>query len=132
MPAEVEPTTVAHALREPFLAKMLLHVERWIDRYVAIGLPRIIPAWHERMAPNLAARAVVGDTTITGEVAGLDSDGALLLRDASAHLHRVALGQRRDAPLVVTPGRAAVPWPFLPPAAEEQRVARMTGRDMLA
>lgn len=83
---------VAEDLREPFLAKLLLHVERWVDRYVAIGLPEIIPAWHDRMAPNLAARAVVGDTTITGEVAGLDVDGALLLRDATSHLHRVRSG----------------------------------------
>nr|MDQ3365874.1 biotin--[acetyl-CoA-carboxylase] ligase [Myxococcota bacterium] len=83
--------------RESFLDAVLVSVERWIDRYVAIGLPVVIPAWHERMAPRLVARASLVDEAgtraqLVGEVAGLDGDGALLLRDGTGQLHRVRSG----------------------------------------
>jgi len=78
--------------RERFIVEMLANVERWIDRYIAIGLETIIPAWQERMASGLAARATIDGEPLTGEVAGLDDDGALLLRDAAGRLHRVRSG----------------------------------------
>ncbi len=73
---------------ERFLVHLLSHVERWLDRYVASGLAAIAPAWHARMAPNLRVRA----DQLVGELAGLDGDGALLLRDTAGHVHRVRSG----------------------------------------
>ena len=78
--------------REAFIAALLAYVERWIDRYVAMGLEEIIPAWTDRMAIGLAARATIGGSSMVGEVAGLDDDGALLLRDVDGALHRVRSG----------------------------------------
>lgn len=74
--------------REAFIATLLAQVERWIDRYVAMGVTGVIPAWQERMAPGLVARA----GGLVGEVAGLADDGALLLRDSAGALHRVRSG----------------------------------------
>jgi BirA family transcriptional regulator, biotin operon repressor / biotin---[acetyl-CoA-carboxylase] ligase len=78
--------------RDAFLDHLLAHVERWIDRYVASGLSAIAPAWHERMVTGVAARARSAGTELCGEVAGLDGDGALLLRDNLGQLHRVRSG----------------------------------------
>lgn len=78
--------------RETFIALLLAYVERWIDRYVAMGLEEIIPAWTERMAIGIAAKATVAGTPLVGEVAGLADDGALLLRDRDGALHRVRTG----------------------------------------
>jgi BirA family biotin operon repressor/biotin-[acetyl-CoA-carboxylase] ligase len=78
--------------REAFIAALLAYVERWIDRYVAMGLEEIIPAWTERMAIGIAAKATIGGAPMIGEVAGLDDDGALLLRDRDGALHRVRTG----------------------------------------
>jgi len=102
-------TGFATARREVFIARLCAHVERWIDRYVAIGLPSIIPAWHERMATGLVARATVDGALMVGEVAGLDGDGALLLRDDAGRLHRVRSGDVEG----VAPGssRPAEPVP---------------------
>ncbi|MGE0871851.1 MAG: biotin--[acetyl-CoA-carboxylase] ligase [Kofleriaceae bacterium] len=85
--------------REAFIATLLASVERWIDRYVAMGIETIIPAWHERMVPGLSAQAQVDGTTLTGQLAGLDLDGALLLRDQTGALHRVRSGDVELAPL---------------------------------
>jgi BirA family biotin operon repressor/biotin-[acetyl-CoA-carboxylase] ligase len=87
--AEAAGTTIDH---EAFLTRLLAHVERWIDRYVATGLEAIIPAWQDRMAVGLSARATVDGEALTGEVQGLDLDGALLLRDDSGRVHRVRSG----------------------------------------
>lgn len=100
LPDEVASTaiTLAEASgstpdRERFIDLLCEHVERWIDRYVAIGLPSIVPAWHDRMAPNLMARSHATDgAAVVGEVAGLDVDGSLLLRDSDGCLHRVRSG----------------------------------------
>lgn len=78
--------------RAAFIARLLVHVERWIERYVASGLPAIAPAWHARMAQGISARARVDGVDLHGEVAGLDGDGALLLRDGGGGLHRVRSG----------------------------------------
>lgn len=78
--------------REAFIAALLAHVEHWVDRYVAMGLEEIIPAWQERMAVGLAARATVDGSLLDGIVFGLDGDGALLLRDGAGTLHRVRTG----------------------------------------
>ena len=78
--------------RDDFAAALLANVEHWIDRYIASGLHAIIPAWHARMAPGLAARATIDGAALVGEVAGLDQDGALLLRDDGGRVHRVRSG----------------------------------------
>jgi BirA family transcriptional regulator, biotin operon repressor / biotin---[acetyl-CoA-carboxylase] ligase len=78
--------------RELVISRLLTHVERWIDRYTAIGLPSVIPAWHERMAIGLAARATIDGIRIVGDVIGLDPEGALLLREPAGPLHRVRSG----------------------------------------
>ncbi len=81
--------------RDRFVTTLLEHVEHWIDRYIASGLPAVSAAWQERMAKHLMARAsstARGESMIVGEVAGLDGDGALLLRDDRGTLHRVRSG----------------------------------------
>lgn len=87
--AEAAGTTID---RHAFLERMLAHVERWMDRYVSNGLEAVIPAWQERMAVGLNARATVDGEPMTGCVTGLDVDGALLLRDDDGNVHRVRSG----------------------------------------
>lgn len=89
--------------RAAFVDQLLAHVERWIDRYIASGLPAIAPAWRERMAAGITARARVDGIDVCGEVTGLDGDGALMLRDAGGRLHRVRSGDVE----VVKPARGA-------------------------
>lgn len=78
--------------REPFIKSLLGSVERWVDRYIAVGVEAIIPAWTDRMAPGLAARATVDGAPLEGQMEGLDADGALLVRDDSGRVHRVRAG----------------------------------------
>jgi BirA family biotin operon repressor/biotin-[acetyl-CoA-carboxylase] ligase len=80
--------------REAFVRTLLEHVEHWIDRYVASGVPAVTGPWQARMAQHLIARAHTLGTSdvVVGEVAGLDGDGALLLRDDAGTLHRVRSG----------------------------------------
>jgi BirA family biotin operon repressor/biotin-[acetyl-CoA-carboxylase] ligase len=98
-PPEVAATAItleqaagAKVAREAFLDSLLVHVEQWIDLYAATGVAAIAPAWHARMASGVAARARVDGRDVHGEVAGLDHDGALLLRDDHGALHRVRSG----------------------------------------
>ena len=44
------------------------------------------------MAAGLNARTTIDGADLTGEVAGVDDDGALLLRDLSGAMHRVRSG----------------------------------------
>jgi BirA family biotin operon repressor/biotin-[acetyl-CoA-carboxylase] ligase len=99
LPSEVAATAItldqaaaAPVDRALFLEHLLAQVERWTDRYVASGLAVIAPAWHARMATGISARARVDGADLFGEVAGLDGDGALLLRDSLGRLHRVRSG----------------------------------------
>jgi BirA family transcriptional regulator, biotin operon repressor / biotin---[acetyl-CoA-carboxylase] ligase len=99
LPAPVAETgiTLAEAAgtsidRDTFIERTLAHVERWVDRYVSVGIEPIIPAWQERMALGLHARATIDGAPLTGCVAGLDADGALLLRDEDGNMHRVRSG----------------------------------------
>ncbi len=97
LPPALAATSIEAARGEPvdrewFISELLAQVETWVDRYIAGGLPAIAAAWRERMAPDLAARATIAGAPITGTCAGLDADGALLLRDARGELHRVRSG----------------------------------------
>ncbi|HEY4240171.1 MAG TPA: biotin--[acetyl-CoA-carboxylase] ligase [Kofleriaceae bacterium] len=80
------------APREAFLVELLARCETWIDRYVAGGIAAIAPAWRERMARGIRARATVGGAAVVGELAGLADDGALLLRAADGAVHAVRSG----------------------------------------
>ncbi len=111
LPAEVQATAItleqaagAPVERGAFLAQLLGQVERWIERYIASGLSIIAPAWHDRMATGISARACVDGVDLLGEVAGLDGDGALLLRDVAGALHRVRSGDVE----VIRPAQPAV------------------------
>ncbi len=97
-----------------FIEQLLAHVERWIDRYVASGMPAIAPAWHERMATGVWARARADGGDLCGEVTGLDRDGALLLRDTAGRLHRVTSG---DVEVVRSVPGAGAHDPVLDPTA---------------
>ncbi len=97
-PADLAAIALAEAAgmsidREAFVAALLANVERWIDRYIAVGLEAIVPAWHDRMATGLAARATIDGAPLLGQMEGLDLDGALLLRDDSGRVHRVHAGE---------------------------------------
>lgn len=71
------------------LDAVCVHVEQWIDRYVAGGMEAIAPAWQARMAPNLVARTQAA----TGMMVGIDHDGALLVRDGRGVVHRALAGE---------------------------------------
>jgi BirA family biotin operon repressor/biotin-[acetyl-CoA-carboxylase] ligase len=99
LPAAVSETAITleeaagHIDRGKFEQRLLEHVEHWIDRYVASGLPSVNAAWEERMAKHVIARAsTLANTIVEGEMAGLDGDGSLLLRDDAGMLHRVRSG----------------------------------------
>lgn len=93
VPSAVPDRATALAVdRERFISELFVQLERWVDRYVACGVESIIPAWQERMAHGLSARAVIDGTLLTGELAGIDRDGALLLRDGTGTMHRVRSG----------------------------------------
>lgn len=78
--------------REAFIERLLADVERWVDRYVGVGVEAIIPAWQDRMALGLHARAMGLGNPLEGVVEGLDEDGALLLRDDDGLVHKVRSG----------------------------------------
>lgn len=98
LPPELHAATIAGSSgravdREAYLASLLTSLRRWVDRYVAAGLPAIVPAWRDRMAHGLTARATIDGAPVIGECAGLADDGALLLRapDTGA-VHRIRSG----------------------------------------
>ncbi len=106
VPAEVAMrATALHVDRERFIAELVAQLETWTDRFIADGLEAIVPAWHARMAPGLTATATIGGAQITGELAGIAPDGALLLRDPSGVVHRVRSGDVE----VIRPGAVLLP-----------------------
>jgi BirA family transcriptional regulator, biotin operon repressor / biotin---[acetyl-CoA-carboxylase] ligase len=120
-PGELPPEIAARAVsleeaagsvidREAFIETLFAHVEHWVDHYTAVGLEEVIPAWIDRMAHGLGARAIVDGVSVVGMMVGLDGDGALLLRDADGLVHRVRSG---DVEAITAP----------PPAMAEPRLA---------
>ena len=79
--------------RELFLRHLLHSAEHWVDRYVACGLPGVIPAWHSHMDPNVAAQAQIDGELDVRKLEGLDPAGSLLLSDPSGVVHRVIAGE---------------------------------------
>jgi len=93
VPDAVAARAIALAVdREAFVAELIAQLERWVDRYVSRGLDSIIPSWQQRMAPGLSARAMIDGAALSGELAGIDLDGSLLLRDDTGKVHRVRSG----------------------------------------
>jgi BirA family biotin operon repressor/biotin-[acetyl-CoA-carboxylase] ligase len=88
----LEEAAAAPIDREAFIAALLAHVEHWLDHYTAVGLEDVIPAWIDRMAHGLRARAIVDGAPVAGMMIGLDGDGALLLRAPDGDVHRVRSG----------------------------------------
>ncbi|MEP6866557.1 MAG: biotin--[acetyl-CoA-carboxylase] ligase [Deltaproteobacteria bacterium] len=93
----VPEAVASHAIaldvdREAFISELVTQLERWVDRYVACGLDSIIPSWQQRMAPGLSARAMIDGAALSGQLAGIDLDGSLLLRDDTGRVHRVRSG----------------------------------------
>lgn len=91
-------TSLSHELgapvdRELFLGRLLQTAEHWIDRYIACGLPGVIPAWHAHMAPGIAAQTRIAGELVVGTLEGIDATGALLLRAPSGQVHRVIAGE---------------------------------------
>lgn len=98
--------------REAFIGALLAYVEHWVDHYTAVGLEEVIPAWTERMAPGLRARATVDGLPMVGMMVGLDGDGSLLLRDVDGLVHRVRTGDVEaitPTPVADEPERAHAP-----------------------
>jgi BirA family biotin operon repressor/biotin-[acetyl-CoA-carboxylase] ligase len=75
-----------------FAAMLLPLLERWIGRYISAGVAGVVPAWRDRMAQGLSARAMIDGAPQVGTLAGVDDDGALLLRDGNDTIHRVRSG----------------------------------------
>ena len=101
LPLDLDPTRSAISLAEAsatpiarpaFVTRLLGYLELWIDRYIAGGLPAVIPTWHAYMAAGVTARVTIDGAPVVGQVTGVDSEGALLLRDADARVHRVRSG----------------------------------------
>ena len=66
--------------REEILASILSSFIRWRER---IGTEELIRAWEEMLAFRGQRVQVTGDSVITGELLGLESDGSLRLRDGN-------------------------------------------------
>jgi BirA family biotin operon repressor/biotin-[acetyl-CoA-carboxylase] ligase len=81
--------------RALFTATLLTHLEKLYVLWLEEGFPALRPLW-ERHATGLIGRRITvaaPEGTIVGTVLGLDSDGALLLRDEDrATLRRVLAG----------------------------------------
>jgi BirA family biotin operon repressor/biotin-[acetyl-CoA-carboxylase] ligase len=79
--------------RAAFAARLLARFERWYDAWVAGGFAAVAPAW--RALSVLDGRGVTisapGDT-FEGECAGIDDDGALLVKAGPGPLRRVLAG----------------------------------------
>jgi BirA family biotin operon repressor/biotin-[acetyl-CoA-carboxylase] ligase len=79
--------------RAAFAAALLTHLEKFSVLWIEQGFSAIRPAW-ERHAAELIGKAIVvaaPEGTLAGTVLGLDSDGALLLREQDSGAPRRVL-----------------------------------------
>lgn len=72
--------------RSVFTASLLTHLEKWYVLWLEEGFPALRPAWEHHAAGLLGKTitVVAPEGTVTGTVLGLDTDGALLLRDGQS------------------------------------------------
>ena len=85
--------------RAEVLGIMLRCIEPWVDRWERDGPAPVVDGIRQRLA-LLDERVRVDD--LTGTVIGVDSQGALLLRDATGRSHAIRAG--RLEPLRAAPG----------------------------
>jgi BirA family transcriptional regulator, biotin operon repressor / biotin---[acetyl-CoA-carboxylase] ligase len=76
--------------RRALLAEILLALERWCAIHTAHGFALVHAEWCRRSV-TLGRAVVVG--AVRGMAAGLDADGALLVRDAAGGLQRVVVAE---------------------------------------
>jgi BirA family transcriptional regulator, biotin operon repressor / biotin---[acetyl-CoA-carboxylase] ligase len=73
--------------------RLLTHLERWHDRLCGEGFAAVAAAWSERTdLIGLVIRVREPAAEVSGEVLGLDDDGALRLLLADGSVHRVVSG----------------------------------------
>jgi BirA family biotin operon repressor/biotin-[acetyl-CoA-carboxylase] ligase len=82
------------------LAALSERMADWLSIWrEATGFERVRTAWLERAGPEGETMSVnTGSTVLSGSFAGLDLDGALLLRDAAGSLRRFAFGDVTHTP----------------------------------
>lgn len=79
--------------RRPLLAAVLERLEHWYTTLPARGFGPVHREWRRR-AVTLGRHVVVGGTA--GLALGIDTDGALLLRDAAQRVVRVTAGEVQE------------------------------------
>lgn len=110
IPGQTGVTDLARALetaapaRATILAAILGQLHRLLDTYATAGFPALRAAWEQRNAfAELPVRIISEGDTVHGICAGVDEDGALLLRTGDG-LRRILAG---DVSLRPLPGDAA-------------------------
>jgi BirA family biotin operon repressor/biotin-[acetyl-CoA-carboxylase] ligase len=81
--------------RSAFTVAVLTHLEKLYVLWLEKGFPALRPLWERRATGLIGKQITVAapEGTMTGTVQGLDSDGALLLRDEGSDvLRRVLAG----------------------------------------
>ena len=79
--------------RADVLARVLGAVERAYERFREAGPTAAIALWEAHAELGRPCRASVEGHTISGVMAGIAADGALLIQDASGVRHRVVAGE---------------------------------------
>jgi BirA family biotin operon repressor/biotin-[acetyl-CoA-carboxylase] ligase len=109
IPGQTGVTDLAHALEAAppslpaVLATILGELHRLFDTYAVAGFPALRGAWEQRNAFAGLPVAIVGEgATQLGTCAGVDDDGALLLRTDSG-LQRILAGDVSLRPLAGGP-----------------------------
>jgi BirA family biotin operon repressor/biotin-[acetyl-CoA-carboxylase] ligase len=100
LPPEIRETATSLRLalgreldRAEVLAKVLSSLEAWLDRHAAEGFAPVRQRWTE-LSSTVGARVRVNfdGSKLEGEALGIDTDGALLLRDDAGKTQRVLAG----------------------------------------
>jgi BirA family biotin operon repressor/biotin-[acetyl-CoA-carboxylase] ligase len=77
-----------------FAARLLAEMEACLARHHDGGFAALRPEWEDRSALTGRRVTVAGPHgALTGEVAGLDDDGALRLADPAGTVHRIVAGE---------------------------------------
>lgn len=80
--------------RDAFLARLLLHLERWIDRFVTEGTPLCVEAWKDRTRFLGRRISVVSDgRLVSGLAVDVDDEGALWVAGDAGTRYRIISGE---------------------------------------
>jgi BirA family biotin operon repressor/biotin-[acetyl-CoA-carboxylase] ligase len=79
--------------RAPFVAGFLTRLEEWLDLHEEVGFPPVRAAWKE-LSETLGhpVRVALEGQTLVGVAEDIDESGALVVRNAEGHIHRVLAG----------------------------------------